>query len=172
MRQDRLVFGSFSFDRRTLELWQHGRRVPIEPQPARLLALLTERPGDLVTPEEIRRHLWGDAAFVDFDRGIRYAVGHLRGALGEKAVDPVFIHTLPKRGYRFVAGVRAESAPQVPVAVLSRPARGSVRALAAGVLVGVLPGALFAHVVEPAWTGNWFDWGCLRPIVEVFRAWS
>jgi DNA-binding winged helix-turn-helix (wHTH) protein/TolB-like protein len=101
-------FGIFTFDDRTAILTRSDRPVALEPQPARALALLLSRGGDIVTREELRVHLWGDGTHVDFDRGLAYCVGQLRTALGDSADNPRFIQTLPRRGFSFIAPVAAE----------------------------------------------------------------
>jgi DNA-binding winged helix-turn-helix (wHTH) protein/TolB-like protein len=98
-------FGIFEFDDRTAILTRSDRAVALEPQPARALALLLSRAGDLVTRDELRAHLWGGDTHVDFDRGLAYCVGQLRTALGDSADNPRFIQTLPRRGFTFIAPV-------------------------------------------------------------------
>src|SRR5262245_28188616 len=88
-------FGIFEFNDRTGILTRSDRPVALEPQPARALALLVARAGDLVTRDEMRTHLWGDGTHVDFDRGIAYCIGQLRAALGDSAENPRFVQTLP-----------------------------------------------------------------------------
>jgi DNA-binding winged helix-turn-helix (wHTH) protein/TolB-like protein len=98
-------FGLFEFDDRAGILTRSDRPVALEPQPARALALLLSRAGELVTREEMRAHLWGADTHVDFDRGLAYCVGQLRAALGDFADNPRFIQTLPRRGFSFIAPV-------------------------------------------------------------------
>ena len=98
-------FGAFTVDARTGELANDGRRTPLRDQPLQLLLALLERPGELVTREELTRRLWPAGTFVDFDRGLNKAVNHLRDALGDSADHPQFIETLPRKGYRFIAPV-------------------------------------------------------------------
>ena len=98
-------FGIFAFDDRTALLTRADRVVALEPQPARALARLLSRAGDVVTREELRSHLWGGDTHVDFDRGLAYCVGQLRAALGDSAENPRFIQTLPRRGFTFIAPV-------------------------------------------------------------------
>jgi DNA-binding winged helix-turn-helix (wHTH) protein/TolB-like protein len=100
-------FGSFEFDAATGELWRDGRRVRLQRQPSRLLELLTARPGEVVSREEIRQALWGDDTHVDFERSLNFCVAKLRSALRDNAASPRFIETLPTRGYRFIAAVTA-----------------------------------------------------------------
>lgn len=104
-------FGLFEFDTGARELRRQGRLVRIEPQPARALALLVERAGEVVTREDLRAHVWEAGTHVDFDRGLAYCIGQVRAALGDAGDNPRFVETLPKRGYRFIAPV--EAVPQV-----------------------------------------------------------
>src|SRR5262245_7172889 len=105
-------FGTYSFDDRTLALTKGDRPVPLEPQPARALALLVSRAGDVITRDEMRTHLWDPGVHVDFDRGLAYCIGELRAALGDAADNPRFVQTLPRRGFTFIAPVVRETAPE------------------------------------------------------------
>ena len=98
-------FGIFTFDDRAAMLTRLDRPVALEPQPARALALLLSRAGDVVTRDELRAHLWGEDTHVDFDRGLAYCIGQLRVALGDSAESPRFIQTHPRRGFSFIAPV-------------------------------------------------------------------
>src|SRR5947209_13651814 len=100
-------FGTFTFDDRTAFLTRAGRPAALEPQPARALALLVARAGDLVTREELRAHIWGGDTHVDFDRGLAYCIGQLRLALADSAENPRFVQTHPRRGFSFIAPVTA-----------------------------------------------------------------
>ena len=112
-------FGPFELDARTGELRKRGKRIRLAPQPAGLLALLATRPGQLVTRDEIRRHLWGGGVFVDYERSLNACLAHLRAILGDRADAPRYIETSPRRGYRFIATVhRSRPFPQPTVAVL------------------------------------------------------
>ena len=103
----RLVrFGAFEFDLDAGVLHRHGRRVPLQEQPARILGLLVSRPAELVTREELRHLVWTDDTFVEFDASLNAAITKLRRALGDSASAPRFIETVPKRGYRFLADVK------------------------------------------------------------------
>jgi DNA-binding winged helix-turn-helix (wHTH) protein/TolB-like protein len=117
------VFGVFRFESRSFELYRDGRRVALEPQPAKALALLLARAGEIVPREELRKALWNDGTHVDYDRGLAYCVGQVRSALGDSAETPRFVQTLPKRGFRFVAPVSATPAPEetAPTAANGRP---------------------------------------------------
>ena len=98
-------FGEFQLDLRSGELSQHGHRLPLPDQPFRLLAILIRGRGSLVTRDDLRRELWPDGTFVDFERSLNAAVKRLREALSDSATAPRFIETLPRRGYRFIASV-------------------------------------------------------------------
>jgi TolB-like protein/tetratricopeptide (TPR) repeat protein len=100
----RLRFGVFEADLRTGELTKHGKRLRLQEQPFRLLAILLEKPRELVTREELRGRLWPQTT-VDFDHGVNKAIGKIRDALGDSAVNPRFIETVARRGYRFLADV-------------------------------------------------------------------
>ena len=98
-------FGTFEADLRSGELRNHGLRIKLQDQPFQILALLLERPGGVVTREELRLKLWPADTFVDFNHGLNNAINRLREALNDSADVPRFIETLPRRGYRFIAPV-------------------------------------------------------------------
>ena len=104
-RQTIYRFGVFEADAATGELRRQGMRVRINIQPFQVLLMLLDRPGELVTREEIARELWSDGTFVDVDHGVNSAVNRIREALDDSARNPRFIETLARRGYRFVAPV-------------------------------------------------------------------
>src|SRR5512143_335224 len=108
----RVRFGDFEVDLRTAELLKGGRSVRIQEKPFQVLALLLDRPGELVTREELRQALWPGDTFVDFDVGLNTAIRKLREALGDSADDPRFIETLPRRGYRFMVTVESEASSE------------------------------------------------------------
>ena len=103
--QHRVRFGSFEMDKSAGELSKDGTKVRLQEQPLQILQMLLERPGSVVTREELRKRVWPSDTFVDFDHGINNAVKRLREALGDTAETPRFIETLPRRGYRFVAPI-------------------------------------------------------------------
>ena len=107
-------FDTFEFDRRALELRRGGAKIKLEGQPLRILGMLVERPGELVTREDLRRQLWPGNTIVDFEHSINNAMKRLREALGDSAETPRFIETLPRRGYRFKPTVAWVGAPAVP----------------------------------------------------------
>jgi TolB-like protein/DNA-binding winged helix-turn-helix (wHTH) protein/Tfp pilus assembly protein PilF len=102
-----LHFGQFVLDLRTREIYKEGKRIKLQEQPCQVLALLIERAGELVSREELRKKLWPNDTFVDFDHGVNIAINKLRDALGDSREKPQFIETLPRRGYRFIAPVSA-----------------------------------------------------------------
>jgi DNA-binding winged helix-turn-helix (wHTH) protein len=108
-------FGKFELDLRAEQLRRQGLLVRMPPQPFKLLALLAARAGDLVTREEIRRELWGEETFVDFEQGVNFSIKQVRAALGDDAERPLYIETVPKRGYRFIAPVER------PIAAMEGP---------------------------------------------------
>ena len=98
-------FGAFDLDLRTHELHNNGHRLKLRGHPVRVLEMLLEAPGELLTREEIRRRLWPDDTFVDFEHILNNTVNRLREELGDRAEKPVFIETLPRQGYRFICPV-------------------------------------------------------------------
>jgi len=123
----RLCFGRFEVDLRTAEIFKEGKRIKLQKQPCQVLVLLTERPGELVSREELRKKLWPNDTFVDFDHGMNVAINKLRETLGDSPEKPRFIETLPRRGYRFIAPVapcqKCPSAQTVSsIGVLAAPA--------------------------------------------------
>src|SRR5580704_1672069 len=110
----RVRFGVFELDLRTGELRKRGSRIRLQEQPFQVLAMLLERPRELVTREELRQRLWTADTFVDFDHGLNKAINKIRGALGDSAASPRFIETVARRGYRFIGDV--SSVETVPLA--------------------------------------------------------
>jgi DNA-binding winged helix-turn-helix (wHTH) protein len=111
-------FGVFELDPRTGELRKHGVRIKLQDQPFAVLLMLLEKPGQLVTREELQQRLWPADTFVEFDKGIYNAMKRLRETLGDGAETPRYIETIPKRGYRFVARV------DVPILQVQRASKG------------------------------------------------
>ena len=139
----RARFAEFELDLRAGELRRRGIAVAIPEQPLRVLELLVERAGVVVSREQLRARLWPADTFVDFEHGLNAAVKRLRDVLGDSAERPRFIETVPKRGYRFIAPVEGLEPPETPEGVVPTtaptppPARGRWRlpALAAGFLL-------------------------------------
>jgi DNA-binding winged helix-turn-helix (wHTH) protein/TolB-like protein len=105
MLTDRVSFRPYTIDPKAGELRRDGVSVPIQDLPFRLLSALVERPGELVTRTELTEHLWGSDTFVDSTAGLNTAVAKLRDALGDNADQPLYIETVPKRGYRFIGSI-------------------------------------------------------------------
>ena len=104
-------FGVFELDRQSGELRKAGVRIGLQEQALQVLTLLLDRPGDLVTRNELCQRLWPNGTFVDFEHGLNAVVNRLRDALGDSADSPRFIETLPRRGYRFVAPIEPDRTP-------------------------------------------------------------
>src|SRR5271165_6971513 len=100
-------FGTFEADLGSRELRKGGVRIKVHGQPFEVLAMLLDRPGEVVPREELRQRLWSTDTFVDFDAGLNTAINRLREALGDSAENPRFIETVPRRGYRFIVPLNA-----------------------------------------------------------------
>src|SRR5439155_20557493 len=100
-----LRFGVFQLDVRTGELRKHGVTVKLQGKPLQVLQALVERPGEILTREELQRRLWPSDVFVDFENGLNTAANRLRIALGDSAENPRYIETLARVGYRFIAPI-------------------------------------------------------------------
>src|SRR5262252_7503074 len=148
-------FGAFEIDLRAGELRRNGMKVKLQEQPFQVLALLLERPGEVVTREEVRCRLWPADTFVDFDHSLNAAIRRLRDALGDSAENPTFVETVARRGYRFLAPVSAvpsngNAVVVAPVSVEAFPSRahrwwiGAVVGAAVLVVIGVALGFFFA----------------------------
>src|SRR5579872_5347927 len=107
-------FGTYEVSLQSGEVRKAGLRIRVQQQPMKLLGILLERPGEVVTREELRSRVWSDESFGDFDQAVNIAIGKLRSALGDSAENPRFIETLPKRGYRFIADVSVVDADARP----------------------------------------------------------
>ena len=129
-------FGQFELDVEAGELRRNGTRLKLQPQPFKLLTLLARRSGALVSREEIRSELWQDGTYVDFDQAVNFAIRQIRDALGDSADRPLYVETVPRRGYRFIAPV--ENAGQAPK--VSEPVHGGTTVR--------LQKALWANIAE------------------------
>src|SRR5512134_2626328 len=117
MDSEVLRFASFELDCRSRELCEGARRVRLQDQPFEILRLMLERPGEVVTRDELRQRLWPEGTFVDFEHSLNAAIKRLRAALGDEADNPKLVQTLPRRGYRFIGALDTEAkepAPGVP----------------------------------------------------------
>ena len=161
-------FGAYEVDLRSGELYKHGIRMKLQDQPFQILALLLERPGDVVTREELRQKLWPADTFVDFDTGLNSAIKKLRDVLADSAEEPRYIETLPRRGYRFIAHAENGDLPAPvpiekrlatgpPVGPRSEPSKKRRFIVAAGVAAFLMVAALVtwrAFFARPALTGS------------------
>jgi TolB-like protein/DNA-binding winged helix-turn-helix (wHTH) protein/Tfp pilus assembly protein PilF len=116
-------FGEFALNLHTAELRSNGSKSILQGQPFQVLTILLERPGQLVTREELKKRLWPPDTFVDFDHGLNKAVNRLREALEDSAEQPRFIETLPRRGYRFVGTVEIDFAERSGPVELETPGK-------------------------------------------------
>src|SRR5215469_8236130 len=143
-----LSFGTFELDLAGRELRKGGALVKLQSQQLQLLALLAERAGEVVSREEIRRALWDDNTFVDFDQSINFCVNKVRDALGDDPQSPRYIETVPRKGYRFIASIaEAPPEPAVASATETRTRRWLMGAVATVALVAI---ALTARAVMPS----------------------
>jgi len=123
-------FGTYEVSLQSGELRKAGVKIRVQQQPMKLLEILLERPGEVVTREELRSRVWANESFGDFDQAVNIAIAKLRGSLGDSAENPRYIETLPKRGYRFIA----------EVSVVDADARTKKPESAAGDIPGTVPG--------------------------------
>jgi DNA-binding winged helix-turn-helix (wHTH) protein/TolB-like protein len=149
----RVRFGLFEFDPVTGELLRAGAPVRLQHQPARVLGLLVERAGEIVTRDDIQRHVWGDETFVDFERGLNFCIAQIRSALGDSADSPRYIETLPKRGYRFIAPVQSTESATATAPRAPAPATLSRLQIVGLVLLLLVVGVAFWNV--QTWSRSW-----------------
>ena len=145
------AFGPFRFDPATGEICRGDTVLRLPNQPARMLEMLTSRPGELVSRDELRRILWTSDTFVDFDACLNYCARRIRGALGDTAESPTYLETVPRRGYRFIAAVRVESPT---TAVPGSVPRKRVSLTVAALCLGLASGVVLGHMAEAA---PWHD---------------
>jgi DNA-binding winged helix-turn-helix (wHTH) protein len=105
----KVVFGPFEYDDASGKLTKYGTRLRFQGQPLRVLSILVNRSGQIITRDELQRHLWQGTTFVDFEQGLNSAVNKLRQTLGDSADQPRYVETIPGRGYRFIAPVQRAS---------------------------------------------------------------
>ena len=151
-------FGAFEVDAQSGELRRDGKKVKIQEQPFQVLILLVERPGEVLTREELARRLWSEQTNVDFERGLNKAITRLREALRDSAENPRYVETLPRRGYRFIAhvtngahGAEVETkSKEVPVTESrTRSPRMAMLASAAVALGLILLAAIGGYLLQP-----------------------
>src|ERR1700678_4176823 len=150
-------FGTFEVDLPSGEVRKSGSRIKLQDQPFKVLQILLEHPGELVTREELRSRIWPEESFGNFDHAVNVAVGKLRAALGDSAENPTFVETVPRRGYRFVAKVDEDPVathplppvingvrPSIVVSLFNRSLWGLLAIVVSGILVGL--GVFLGHV--------------------------
>jgi DNA-binding winged helix-turn-helix (wHTH) protein len=148
-------FGQFEFNQQTGELRRRGLEIKIAGQPLQILAMLLERPGQIITREQIQNKLWPGDTFVEFEQSLNAAVKRLRGILGESAGNPRFLETVPRRGYRFIAPVENQSCGPVlhPLSIAApgptRPARAPAVLVGIASVLGVFGGSRDSNGCEP-----------------------
>lgn len=162
----RVGFGLFEADLQTGELWKAGRRVKLQSQPFKILAMLLEHPGEVVSREELQLRLWGRDTVVDFDHSLGTAINKIREALGDSADNPRFVETLARRGYRFLAPVTVLAERPASMAAAERAAgvrEGAVTTAAevlpaAAVMVPETPAAVFSTIEAAGSQGRTTGW--------------
>jgi DNA-binding winged helix-turn-helix (wHTH) protein/TolB-like protein len=153
-------FGRFEFDDVTRELRRDGEIVKLQSQPAQVLAVLIEHAGDVVTRDALRQAIWGDDTFVDFDKGLNFAIAQVRAALGDSADSPTFIRTFPKRGYQFIAPLSANGPVEEQIPVEAQivegrpPANATARARSRGLLAAAIIAVLAVVVGAFSWNAR------------------
>ena len=140
----RVRFGVFELDLQRMELRKQGIKVKLQEQPLKILQVLIENPGQVISREDLRRRIWPANTFVEFDQGLYSAIARLREALGDSSENPVFIETVARRGYRFVSlvGVSESLETTGPKAETARKPGTAVRRFILSLLAGLLGGAL------------------------------
>jgi len=146
-------FGIFELDLQRVELRKQGVKVKLQEQPLKILQLLLEHPGEIISRKELRSHIWPEDTFVEFDQGLYSAMARLRDALGDTSESPRYIETVARRGYRFVAQVRpmdrATNSEPLAESQQEEVERKTVtlRRLAATLVTGLIGGALFLAIM-------------------------
>ena len=146
-----LRFGVFELNLDLEELRKNGTALKLSPQPFKLLAMLASRSGQVVTRDEIQTSLWGSDTFIDFEQGVNKCIKQIRAALGDNADNPLYIETLPRHGYRFLAPVRTKFIP-VPPPQVKEASSGLIANVAGQVrarVQGGLPVAISTAATTP-----------------------
>ncbi len=151
-------FGAFEADLSSGQLRKHGLRVKLQDQPFQILAMLLERPGQVLTREELHQKLWPTDTFVDFDHGLNNAINRLRDALNDSAEAPRFVETLPRRGYRFISRVESDAIPD------SAAAREKSLGSSANDQGG--------SVIIPWWRSRWAAWSAAALVMTLLSGFA
>src|SRR5712671_6241289 len=147
----KVVFGPFEYNDLSGDLSKYGTRLRLQGKPLQILSFLVNRPGQIISRDELQRHLWEGTTFVDFEQGLNSAVNKLRRTLGDSADQARYVETLPGRGYRFIAPIQRAPAKAVlemasppPFRIESKPSKQPWLAFVAGVaLAGVVSGGIW-----------------------------
>src|SRR6516225_10054152 len=146
-------FGIFELDLQRVELRKQGVKVKLQEQPLKILQLLLEHPGEIISRKELRSHIWPEDTFVEFDQGLYSAMARLRDSLGDTSESPRYIETVARRGYRFIAQVRlmGGAANSEPLAESQQEEAErktvTLRRLAASMVAGLIGGSLLLAIV-------------------------
>jgi TolB-like protein/DNA-binding winged helix-turn-helix (wHTH) protein/Tfp pilus assembly protein PilF len=155
-------FGPFELRPRGRELYKHGVKVRLRPQPFQVLHILLEHPGEVVTREELHKQLWPSDTFVDFEHGLNTSVKELRGVLGDSATEPRYIETLPRLGYRLMVPVDVDAPPPLKQ-VIAEPGTAAADGRMPQVLIlRRWPVLLGVSIVLIAALGAYFQWSRSR----------
>jgi TolB-like protein/DNA-binding winged helix-turn-helix (wHTH) protein/Tfp pilus assembly protein PilF len=152
--REKVSFGEFELNCRTGELRRNDSILKLQPQPAKVLAILVERAGVVVTRQELAEQLWGSDTYVDFEHGLNFAIRQVRSVLEDDAEHPRFLETVPKRGYRFIATVNEVSAPAPSVQDLVPPSpsrKSSLRYIALCVVIAAAGAGLMVAFHPERW---------------------
>jgi DNA-binding winged helix-turn-helix (wHTH) protein/TolB-like protein len=155
---ERVRFGIYDFSPSTGELRRDGTVVRLQAQPARVLAALVRRPGEIVSRDTLQREVWGEETHVDFERGLNFCVAQVRSALRDSADLPRYIETVPKQGYRFIAPIHTGAKTQAPDAETSTKAthnEGASTTVSGGSWRGAVVAAALTLVVVLAAGVTW-----------------
>jgi DNA-binding winged helix-turn-helix (wHTH) protein/Tfp pilus assembly protein PilF len=169
-------FGPYRLDLETGELRRSGIAVKLQAQPSKLLTLLVERAGELVTRDEIRRRVWGTDTFVDFDQSVNFCIRQIRAALHDSADRPCYVETVPRKGYRFIAPIQRDSdrpddasAAAAASVALARGRQWRLLAIASAVLVIVAAAAGSSAFKPSLFTNTSLDNPKARQEIELGR---
>jgi Tol biopolymer transport system component/DNA-binding winged helix-turn-helix (wHTH) protein len=184
-------FGDYELDSHSGRLFRDGQPVKIQPQPLRVLGLLVEHPGEIVSREQLRTCIWGDATFVEFDQGLNYCIRQIRLVLHDEVSEPVYIETLPKQGYRFIAPIAANghTSHSAPPAVedespddpkqrlqaigdwrlLLEEPTAALAAAPSHSRLGRLTGIAAAVLAVVAASSSWIAWRATRPVDQPLK---
>jgi DNA-binding winged helix-turn-helix (wHTH) protein/WD40 repeat protein len=170
----RVRTGLFEIDLNCRELHKSGRRVSLQEQPFRVLVMLLERPGQLVTRQELQTRLWPGDTYVAFDEGLNTAIRKLRAALGDSADNPRYIQTISKRGYRFIAPVSFEETAQTSAVAVSPASQVSMAPESTAVAAVLAPSSAASESAAPKKRSSRVRWlaAPLAAVALLFLAWS